>query len=255
MLSEAAQAVLRIAKEAFDDDSGNGTKQQVLYEMDFRDPRNGNVMSTLQFKLGKPISEEQADKIIDEMFPLISTVLGEKLVANVGANLLAKQGIVTKKIREDIDSSFEATFISEPTDSAEEGSKGAVRTAAGRFTSLVNLKASLELLMKENMLKTMTSPLAGTGTNSPLKYRTGRLLNSSEVVSVALPTSPNGAMSIYYKYMVYPYQVFDPNNTESPHMGLASRMRNPQKLIGDALQSAARRLLSSRYKVIIRQIY
>ncbi len=253
MLSDAAQDILKIAEDAFDGDKA-GPKTKVTYEMDFRDPRSGDVISTLQFKLGKPISEDKADKIINEMFPLISNVLEDRVAATVAANLMVQQGIV-KRLREDVDSTFEATFIDEPTDVAAAGATGAVRNAAGRFTSQVNLKASLELLMKENMLRTMTSPVAGSGPGSPLKYRTGRLLSSAEVATVTVPEDTSGTLSIYYRYMVYPYQVFDPKNTRSPDTGLASYMRNPQKLIGDALQGAARKLLSKRYKVIIRQVY
>lgn len=253
MLSDAASEILKIAEAAFDDEGG-GTKTRVLYEMDFKDPKTSEIISTLQFKLGKPISEDKANEIIDEMFPLISTVLGDRLTARVAAELVSKQGVV-KRIREKVDSSFDVEFIDIPVDNAKEGATGAVRNAAGRFTSQVNLKASLELLMKENMLQTMTSPAAGTGKDSPLKYRTGRLLKSASVASISVPKDPKGAMSIYYRYMVYPYQVFDPKNTQSPHRGLASHMRNPQKLIGDALHEAAKKLLSKRYKVVIRQVY
>jgi hypothetical protein len=108
--------------------------------------------------------------------------------------------------------------------------------------------------MKENMLEVMTGSSAGTGKDSPLKNRTGRFVSSAAVDSIVVPEKPNRPMSIYYRYMVYPYQVFDPKHTQSPQKGLASYMRNPQRIIGEALVSAARTLLGRQYKVVIRQV-
>ena len=251
MLSTEALDILEVAKQAFDKDEGPTTK--VDYELDFENPRDGEILSTLRFKLGKPITQEKADQIVEEMFPLLSSTLGLEAAAQIAARLVEKQGIRSKK--EKLKSTFNAEFLDTPLNNVAEERAGAARSASGRFVSQMNLKASLELLMKENMLATMTSPSAGTGPESALKYRTGRLLNSANIVSVSVPESVDGTMSIYYRYMVYPYQVFDPKNTQSPDNGLASNMRNPQKLIGDALASAARRLLSKRYKFIIRQAY
>jgi hypothetical protein len=261
MMSDAALAVLQVAKEAFNTGTSSKNKIKVTYELDFRDPRTDAVLSTLQFKLSNPISDEKANKIIDEMYPLIASELGNRTAANIGAKLLEKQGIV-KKIREDIDSSFEASIdtgmgnIGNSNDllSGVAGAAGLVRTASGRLSSQMNIKASLELLMKENLLNTMTSPSAGRGINTPLRNRTGRFVNSTEIESVLVPEEPNNNISIYYKYMVYPYQVFDPNNTQSPEMGLSSRMRNPQKLIGDAIKGAARTLLNKKYRATIKQV-
>lgn len=255
MLSDAAKEVLEIAREAFTD--GAGSKHKIVYEMDFTNTRpdsNNEVLSTIQFTLDSPISDTRADEIISEMYPLISEVLGNRLAATVAANLVVKQGI-SKKLSEKSGATMEVTFLDEPSDFAKLGSAAAVHTAAGRFSSQLNMKASLELLMKENLLKTMTGASAGTGINSPLKNRTGRFVNSASVDSIHVPDKASKHISIYYRYMVYPYQVFDPKNTRSPHMGLASKMRNPQNLIGDALAGAARRLLSSKYKVTIRQVY
>jgi hypothetical protein len=255
MMSDAALAVLRIAKDSFNSGTSSKNKTKVTYELDFRNPRTNDVLSTLQFTLSNPISNEKADKIIEQMYPLIASELGNRTAANIGAQLLAKQGIV-KKIREDVDSSFEAsidTGISD-SDALAAGVAGSVRTAAGRFSTQKNIKASLELLMKENLLRTMTGPSAGRGLNTPLRNRSGRFVNSTEIEAVLVPEEPNNNISIYYKYMVYPYQVFDPNNTQSPEMGLASRMRNPQKLIGDAIKGAARTLLNKKYRATIKQV-
>jgi hypothetical protein len=257
MMSDAALAVLRIAKDSFNSGTSTKNKTKVTYELDFRDPRTDDVLSTLHFTLSNPISEDKADKIVEQMYPLISSELGNRTAASIGSQLLAQQGIV-KKIREDVDSSFEASIdlgLSNSKDvSGGVGVAGAVRTAAGRFSTQKNIKASLELLMKENLLRTMTGPSAGKGHNTPLRNRTGRFVNSTEVEAILVPEEPNNNISIYYKYMVYPYQVFDPNHTQSPDMGLASRMRNPQKLIGDALKGAARTLLNKKYRATIRQV-
>lgn len=255
MLSDSGKAILRAASDAFDE--GSGKKLGIEYDLDFHDKITGDVVSTIRFKLKEPISGVQAEESLSKLFPKLATILEEDLAAKIGDALVRNMGIKegVAKLSRDTESKFDVEVVDDIAEEVPSAAGTAARTSGGRFTSTQNLKAALELLMKENMLSTMTSPSAGTGRDTPLRNRTGRFIKSSSVASVIVPDNDAKPMSIYYKYMVYPYQVFDPVHTQSPQKGLASRMRNPQKIIGDALVSAARKLLGTRYKLKIRQVY
>lgn len=117
-----------------------------------------------------------------------------------------------------------------------------IRTTSGKFTNATNLRSLLQILVKKYILEDMTR------TSAPLKYRTGRFANTVELKTPAL--SPKATqVSLFYTYMVEPYSVFDPRFGNK----LASRGRNPQRIIGEALEKAAKDIIHAKYRVVIRQ--
>lgn len=117
-----------------------------------------------------------------------------------------------------------------------------IQTTSGKFTSATNLRSLLQILVKKYILEDMTRDSA------PLKYRTGRFANTVELKNPAL--SPKATqVSLFYTYMLHPYSVFDPRFGNK----LASRGRNPQRIIGEALEKAARDIIHAKYHVVIRQ--
>jgi hypothetical protein len=49
--------------------------------------------------------------------------------------------------------------------------------------------------------------------------------------------------------MLHPYSVFDPRFGNT----LATPGRNPQRIIGEALEKAAKDIIHAKYKIVVRQ--
>lgn len=257
-LSLEAQDIIRVAKGLFEDPNGN-TTNKVTYVVEFEDTRNhaSSRVAQLTFTLKEAMDEDEINERLDNLFPKIAKELENDTAAYVGTKILAKQGFTARHISSSSRRSIvDVKIFSEIADEVGDGVNVGIQPARGRLISRVNLRAALELVMKENMLKIMTSPAAGRGRNTPLRNRTGRFVNTSQVADVVItnPAANRPTMSIYYKYMIYPYQVFDPLHTKSPQKNLASHARNPQRIIGESLARAAKTILGNRYKLNIRQV-
>ena len=255
--SPQGDLIVGIARGLFEDEGG-ADKNTVSYKAEFRDNRSDETVMTLTYKLKKPITEEELNKDFKSLFSRISRELGGSGADVIASTLLARQGFT----REDIQLStqqgvIDVAFNDEISDEAENGVNVGIQPKKGRLVSQLTMRNLLETVMKENMLAAMTVPSAGTGRNSILRNRTGRFITSSNVDALTVINNGTGnkqTLSLYYKYMVYPYQVFDPVHTQSPQMGLASRARNPQRIIHTALAKAAKTLLGDRYYISIRQV-
>lgn len=117
-----------------------------------------------------------------------------------------------------------------------------IQTTSGKYISVTNLRSLLQILTTKYILEDMTR------SNAPLKYRTGRFANTVKLKDPVL--SPKATqVSIFYTYMLKPYSVFDPrfNNPR------ASQGRNPQRIIGEAIDKAARDLIHAKYNVNVKQ--
>ena len=254
-MSSLSASALALTGALFEETS-LGAKNKVTYEVNIADTRDSTTVTSMTFKLNNPITEADLVSASDNLFKKVSSELAANAATLLGSSLIYKHGlsdeVVQKppKIKGIVDIRLGA-----PED-AVTGLTVAARTVKGRLISQNNLQNMLELLMKENMLMEMTTGNAGGGLNTPLRNRTGRFVTSAQVDRISISNEPGSkvqSMSIYYRYMIYPYQVFDPHNTKSPQMGLASSARNPQRIIGNALARAARTLLGSNYKLSIRQ--
>ena len=117
-----------------------------------------------------------------------------------------------------------------------------IQTTSGKFTNATNLRSLLQILVRKYILEDMTRASA------PLKYRTGRFANTVELKNPAL--SPKATqVSLFYTYMIKPYSVFDPRFGNAK----ASPGRNPQRIIGEALEKAAKDIIHAKYRVVVRQ--
>lgn len=127
------------------------------------------------------------------------------------------------------------------------GSNSLIETKGGAKRRTTTLRPLLQELMQRYVVNDMTRPAA------PLRFRTGRFANSTTVLDIKTVKRKNlpDTLSIYYTYMIEPYSVFDP--AISNYRGLSSAGRNPQRIIGQALQNAARDIISARYDLNIRQ--
>jgi len=110
---------------------------------------------------------------------------------------------------------------------------------------------TLQPLLREIMQRYATNDM--TRPNAPLKFRTGRFVKSTDVTRISTVKVSGGrdTLSLFYTYMLQPYEVFDP--AISSYRGLSSAGRNPQRIIGQALQNAAKDVISDRYNLNIRQ--
>ena len=257
-MSSLSASAMSLTRALFEDPKGKA-RNKVTYEVlvsDLRDDETSIV--SMKFTLKEPIDEEELLRNEKNIFGKLSSELLSTAATQLGTSLLSRYGFSTSdfkkppKIRGVVDIRF-----GKIEDTVAPGISAGVQTAKGRLLSQANLRTLLELTMKDYMLQEMTSVGAGSGRDSVLRNRTGRFVNTTEVVSTAITNNKPGLqqnMSIYYRYMVYPYQVFDPRNTQSPQKNLASNLRNPQRIIGNALARAARVLLGENYRITVKQV-
>lgn len=255
--SAGGDLIVELAKGLFEDPGAEG-KNTVSYVAEFRDNRADSTLMTLTYKLKKPITEEELDADFNRFFSKISAELGSTGSDFIASTLLARQGFTKKDIQLSTQKGvLDVDFNEEIHDEAVSGVNVGIQPKKGRLVSQLTMKNLLETVMKENMLSAMTSPVAGKGRDTILRNRTGRFVNTSSLDKLTVRNNGSNqkqTLSLYYKYMIYPYQVFDPLHTQSPQMGLASRARNPQRIIHTALAQAAKTLLGDRYTVSIRQV-
>lgn len=104
-----------------------------------------------------------------------------------------------------------------------------LRDRAGRAISALSLTRLLNLTLYKYAQELM-------GKNGRLVNRTGRLAHSGVITNIS--QQKPGTVSIYFKYMLYPYEVFEPGGK----MGTANR--SPSQLFTDATNNALRDILN-----------
>lgn len=113
-----------------------------------------------------------------------------------------------------------------------------LRDRSGRGMSALTLTRLLNLTLYKYAQELM-------GRDGRLTNRTGRLAHSGVVTEISQKTP--GTVSIFFRYMLYPYEVFEPGGK----MGKANR--SPSQLFTDATRNALEDILSpSSAKQIIR---
>ena len=243
----------QIVKEQLDIMSGgsHSTKNTVIYSAETMDNHKDGTIGKVSFRFTKPVSEDLLNVRTSSILKAVSSSLNLEGDVGVIDNLLNSiTGKKSKIGRKRSTGRVEVNF-GDPSD-ADNGYSGAISGASGRFVSNTNLRALLELVAKEYLVKDMKKARA------PLKFRTGRFANSLKIKDVLLREdagAKNPDLNITYNYMLKPYSVFNP--AVSTYRGLSLRpfpgARNPQKLIGEAIAKAARDLIHSRYRIRVNQ--
>lgn len=106
-------------------------------------------------------------------------------------------------------------------------------------TSIAPLIPLIEELTKVKIERQMEDSFSPPS-KSYLRYQTGRFKNSFEITSADRDT-------IVYKYLFYPYEVFDPAVSSRPD--LASQGRNPRRYIEDNLRLAAQAITRRTFNI------
>lgn len=116
-----------------------------------------------------------------------------------------------------------------------------LRDRSGKAMSALNLTRLLNLVLYKYAQQLM-------GSGGRLVNRTGRLAHSGVVTQITQPTT--GSVSIFFKYMTYPYEIFEPEG----RMGSSSR--SPSNLFKEATTNALEDILSpsTRLTQIIRWV-
>jgi len=113
-----------------------------------------------------------------------------------------------------------------------------VSDKSGKLISNRDLRTILNLALEDSI-----SALMGTG--GRLNKVTGRLSNSAEIQNIDFvqrkSADKKATVSLYFKYMYYPYEVFE--NSNHP---LFTQERSPSDLIADAIKDLLRKYLSPR---------
>lgn len=230
------------------------SKNQVTYVVETgltNTSRDGKI-ATATFKFNKPVSQDLLESKTSNILSYLAGSLDLKGdVASIDAMLMSIVG-QKKTVGRKRSSGTVSVMFGDPSDIT--GSGAAVTGVNGRFVSIANLKAILELVAKEYLIKDMKR--AG----APLKYRTGRFANSLKIKDVVMPEGQNDSnrppqLGITYNYMTRPYSVFDPRVSTYRRLSLRpfAGARNPQRLIGEAIAKAARDLIHSRYRITVKQ--
>ena len=114
------------------------------------------------------------------------------------------------------------------------------RADTGATRNPLALKGLLQKSLPDEVAAKMTG-------GSTLHWRTGRFSDSPEIVNVVpYPRS----LEVQYTYMKDPYQVFEPGSG-SP---LATRGRDPQRIIGSTIRELAQGIMGDRFMVRTKRV-
>lgn len=211
------------------------------YVVSVQDKR-GNDPISVSFDFKKaPINEVQADGVLQILADNLDTIdldIAESILrrfTKLGADgPRRKSGSIKLNYYERDDR--------EGATARPSTNKYGIQTTSGMFVSQANLRSMLQVAMWKYIVEDMKSP------DAPLKFRTGRFASSARLSTLRLSEQAN-QVSLYFSYMIRPYAVFDPRYGNK----LSSEGRNPQRIIGEALQKAAKDIIHSRYKIYITQ--
>lgn len=215
-------------------DSGitsTGKNNSVTYDIIVSDNRSDNVVMTSTFKFKNPISQSELEGKLPAFYDMLSDYLAAENLGVINA-VLKKYGLSNKEFGQ----SKVTGSLPVNTKSSEDftgDSLTSIRTKSGRFISVSNFRALLDITAKAYMLKHMTEG------GPQLQNRTGRFINSTDIKSVIVlrtGVSNKYTLRVSYGYMKYPYETFDPAGPNS--RGLANIHRNPRRIIGDAVIKA-----------------
>lgn len=224
------------AKEVIDKVLSSGTttlgkNNSITYDIQVADNRSDNVVMTSSFRFKNPIRLSELEGKLPAFYDMLSDYLAAENLGVINA-VLKKYGLSNKEFGQ----SKVSGTLPVNTESIEDitgDSLTSVRSKSGRFISVANFRALLELTTKAYMMQHMTEG------GPQLHNRTGRFINSTDIKSVMVlrtGISNKYTLRVNYGYMKYPYETFDPAGPNS--RGLATIHRNPRKIIGDAVTKA-----------------
>ena len=221
--------------------------------------RSSNTEGTANFTEttnGKKIIKEKAQfevpDYVDDMErkvlkKRVSKYMANKMVASFRDSMSSTRGTTLEALSlklagtKNVGRKTKKTKAKYDTGTTEETS-GLIETVGGKRRRASTLRGLLQEIMQRYVVADMTRP------NAPLKFQSGRFAGSTQVTGVAVQ---GNNISLYFSYMVRPYSVFDPS--VSSYMNLSSEGRNPRRIIGSALDKAARDVIHARYNINTRQ--
>lgn len=109
---------------------------------------------------------------------------------------------------------------------------------SSQLVSLANLRAILDL----RLAKTITENMGDGDSKSILNYRSGRFANTVQVNNILMRR--DGAIEIFYAYMKYPYQTFEPGFKQG-----TVNSRDPRKLISKSIMDIAASLVGNNLRI------
>lgn len=215
-------------------DRTEGSDVEITYSFDRPDI---NIKNSLQLLGIVSLTIKDGPDIETSIIKLVNNQeFIDKLIDVKGSN----------SIKEDLEKSF-ADVISgktpnlpKHTPKSKEIKRVPLKDIKGRFYSITNLKAILNqriaLQVKENM---------GKGSaKSILNYRSGRFSNSVTIKNVRL--TKDGKLEVFYDYMKYPYQTFEPGFKQ----GFPSS-RDPKLLISKSIREIATSIVINKLKATL----
>ena len=114
-----------------------------------------------------------------------------------------------------------------------------LRDEKGRFTSIANIQALINIRLHDQIKKNM-----GTGDRRDiLNYRTGRFAETSRVDRAIFNRA--GTLEIFYNYMRFPYATFSPGGAQG-----TPKSRDPNLLISKSIREIATSLVTNRLRVL-----
>lgn len=233
MLSKKASSIVKKA---------SGKNPEASYAITLQDMREpSETLSTVVFKFKTAITEDTIKS--NDFNALAENLIAENL--DIVSSVMYKLGLSEFKPKNRASGTI--NYVADEEPEFADSQSIPVRLANGRFAKISNIRSLLEIATKKYMFKYMD------GHGGTLHNRTGRFINSFELFE-PIVDNVHETISLYFTYMLYPYQVFDPyyvGRTKNLH--LASEARNPRKIIGENLMSAAKDILSAKYKLKIAQ--
>ena len=115
-----------------------------------------------------------------------------------------------------------------------------LRTPTGQFTSL----ASIQVILNQRLAEQIKANMGKGTAHSILNNRTGRFAESAAVERLAVDRS--GVITAFYNYMKYPYQTFEPGNSQG-----SPKSRDPKLLISKSIREIAVSLATTRLRTVL----
>lgn len=122
----------------------------------------------------------------------------------------------------------------------EQIKRKAIRNNKGQFTNLT----SLQVLLNTKLAEQISNNMGDGERRDILNYRTGRFAMSANVEG--LTQSREGMINVFYTYMKYPYQTFEPGFKQG-----SPKTRDPKLLIGRSIREIGATIVSNRMRTIL----
>ena len=179
------------------------------------------------------LSTSGSDPVLKHIGNVIANAIDKKVKVNTGNSIAA----VSKLLKPAKNNKKAAGKVHKTTKAVK------IRQIQSQSIILSNSLTSLQNLLSANLSEKIKQNMGNGSRRDILNLRTGRFAESAKVERIS--ESRAGMLTVFYSYMKYPYQTFEPGFKQG-----SPASRNPKLLIAKSIRDIAGQIVANRLRSV-----